>query len=501
MQTIFLFACQFLGNYLAMRSILVQCRRVDSKKPLSIYRLQLTGALAAMCWLLPVRKSLSASPSSDPPTPAPLAGITHGGTALAPANVAPTPGVRTLTPSLPLEARRALTRIYLGQAVAEAKRMAEPEATDCLSEIAPVYARIGDVPTALAIVRGFKYDKATAADRSEATQKIALAQLHAGDLAGARTTISEVRPSIDRSYLMPDFVEAQARHGDFSAAFKTAKSLPAFVRGDALCRLAQAQANAGDFAAALRTAKRIPAPDSWQAFAGIAGAQTRAGNVDEAILQAKTMSDPTAQAKVMAEIARTLAQTGQVAQALPLAAGLGDDRAQDICRGEIATAQARAGDVSGALHTLSLMERPNLASTDGFYAVSQAQAENGDLQGAVQTAERIEDALVRGQTFGELAVVQARRGDVPGALTLAAQMEDVIQHPEAADRNTDALGMVKAMYAGNMGAIAGEQALAGDRAGAKQTITTLVPREDASTGYLGAAEEMIRDSIHRQDVD
>ena len=128
--------------------------------------------------------------------------------------------------------------------------------------------------------------------------------------------------------------------------------------------------------------------------------------------------------------------------------------------GQIAEAQARRGDTAGAVATASRMK-----DTDGWYKVSayekiaRAQAKTGDAVGARKSLEAAKAVAAsepnesnKASHLHAVASTQAEVGEISDAKATTAQISDKYEQSHA--------------YTG----IAAEQAKAGDRAGAHQTI-------------------------------
>jgi hypothetical protein len=186
--------------------------------------------------------------------------------------------------------------------------------------------------------------------RLQAQSKFAIAQINAGDIAGARTTLSFAQKNDD---LIPvdrgdsarsDFAGVKAKIGDIAGAQKTIDLIKdGFWKDNGLMFIAQAQAESSDIAGALRTADLIQ-------------------NVDR-------------KGYALSYIAEAYARSGDSAAALKIADVIADARIKSDTQARITLAQIKAGDVAGAQKTADLIQS-SYYKPRAQRAIAEAQAKN-----------------------------------------------------------------------------------------------------------------------------
>src|SRR5207249_1225623 len=216
--------------------------------------------------------------------------------------------------------------------------------------------------------------------------RIALAQVKAGDRAGAKRTLRQALQTIDsfkekiqtpdEKYVLGDFVRTSME------------------------RVAIAQAQAGDFQAALETA--VAAEAEMGTLRQIAVLQAKAGNqagarstCTKALGLMSKIAEPSRKISAALEIARTQVEIGDssasgetLKQALETAATVkeGVSAGANVAfvanaLGEIAAVQAMAGDIKGALKTGDAIQKP-----EGLQKLARALAEAGNGHAALEWA-------------------------------------------------------------------------------------------------------------------
>ena len=137
---------------------------------------------------------------------------------------------------------------------------------------------------------------------------------------------------------------------------------------------------------------------------------------------------------------------------------------------KIARAQAKAGDVLGALETAQMIENVVIRSR-ALSGISEVQAKAGDVSGALETAQMIEDADERSVALNWIARAQAEASQAEASNVSGAQavvIGDVSEALETAQMIEDADERSLALRR-----IAETQAEAGDVSGALETTQTI----------------------------
>jgi hypothetical protein len=261
-----------------------------------------------------------------------------------------------------------------------------------------------------------------------ALRSIALAQVKAGDLAGALNTLATIGSAYYRVGVLTAIATRQAGAGDRTAAEKTFKealetaqraSAPDFgdrrvktddraAQAEALVAVAQARAAAGDMKAALKIAAELP-------DTGSRGHQSQARQA----------------------VAVEQARAGEFKGALLTAAAIPRDAAREEALKEIATLQAQAGDGEAALQTVKGLtaERAEWYRIEVLLALGRARAKGGDRAGAAKTlqqalhaAERVVDPPrvkhLKHSLLREVATAQAELGMAREALAWVGKLDD-----------------------------------------------------------------------------
>ncbi len=151
---------------------------------------------------------------------------------------------------------------------AAANSMSGAKKQDALGRVALLWAKLGDLETALHTANLRDVDMGF---RAAAYASVAAVQAMDGDLAGARKTADMISQMTDannelyRGQAYADIAKAQARAGDLAGARTTLKFvvesselIPEGARGQFLWEVVKAQAEAGDLASARTTVELIP---------------------------------------------------------------------------------------------------------------------------------------------------------------------------------------------------------------------------------------------------
>ena len=321
----------------------------------------------------------------------------------------------------------------LNEALTIARGIADAhDRAQALSAVAEAQTKAGDAPgaarsiaEALAIAQSITH----AYERAQALSAVAEAQTRAGDALGAARSIAEALATargINSDDDVGDFVptdvaprvrpliavaEAQAKAGDISGARRSISEALATSSSDfpisetlasqsALVAVAGAQAKLGDIPGALATVRSIRSQGSrLEALSAIAEAQARLGDAPGA------------------------AQS--ITQALVYARQPNLDVVRIYLLSVIAEAQARLGDAPGAAGSIAEAEALAAALQEeqeesfGWFngeplsALAGAQAKLGDFPGAFATARGIQEDLWRARAFSAIAEAQVEAARAP----------------------------------------------------------------------------------------
>ena len=280
---------------------------------------------------------------------------------------------------------------------------------------------------------------------AEALAAVATAQVRAGQLADAERTIAALPADDPRSEAAATLVAALAERGDVIGA----RQALSYVRDNALCYLRAVRALAGAVAranpvSAERLAKDLPrASACGYVLAEVATAARAAGHREEAVRIVTGIQDPGWQARALVDLARAFAPD----EALP------GPRVLDAISG-VPDAGTRA---------ILLAQ----------YAVTRDGAQRSRLLGDAKKLACEGDPDERWATLAEIALVEADAGVPDVAQTFAAARTRVLADREIEERHLLELCRL--------------QELAGDSAGARQTVAAALPRiATSSTARFGA---------------
>lgn len=275
---------------------------------------------------------------------------------------------------------------------------------DRIGDMAVTRIRVGDLAGALryveAPVSGLSPEEADTR-RSLLLRRIMTAEIEAGDLNGAQTTVNGIPSIMTRASAWAELSAAQFLAGDRrSASNSLAQASKLGSKMDAVqSDIAKAQAKSGDFASALQTVDSLEnhayseKPKLLMELSEIAAAAHHS-DVSEAMLS----------------------------EALTLATGSKDLQWQRATVQEIAATQARVGLFGIALKTAATL--PDSYRRFVLWKIGLEQAKSGDIREAEQTVAGLDS-----RTFAipELAVAKARQGDFTYAFQLSDEGEPVIQ--------------------------------------------------------------------------
>jgi RNA polymerase sigma-70 factor (ECF subfamily) len=279
------------------------------------------------------------------------------------------------------------------------------EGIDGLSGAAFALVKAGDLDQALA----------TAAKLGEwkdyCLKAIVAAQAAEGDIAGAVRTAKSIQQANVKADALNATIRARVKAGDLAAARSTlsevrelVENLPNRKIGDLRGRIALSQLLLGDKSAALVTAGAIES-DMQKADA------------------LREMGITLIKAGKLIEAREMLLGASQAAQrVVPGVDGAGwpSQFAKATNLSVIARDQANAGDIKEALRTADII--PTAREMDDALAkIAPAQAEAGDRSGALKTIARIREEAAKAETLEDLTQTLVRAGYENDALGLVAQ--------------------------------------------------------------------------------
>ncbi len=292
-----------------------------------------------------------------------------------------------------------------------------------LTELAGILAKAGDWPGARELF-GLVYSRPDPVLRA-----IAVEQIKAGDVAGARRTLRPIADKTYRESVWYHIALAESAAGDAAAALEAARNIPRDnLRDEVMLSVVHAQLRAGDFVAALQTAEQV-GQKYWRrrdsAYAAIIAARARAG-----------------------EMSKAFALLDKVETRFPRSQSLED----------IAIAQARRGRIAAALRTVG-RSRSDIALRE----IASAQLKNGDHAGAIETARSIYVKASRSLALLDIAAVQERAGDSPAARSTIAEALEAARTVLFLDERAKA-----------MASVAHALAQAGDESGARDMFALAI---------------------------
>jgi len=246
-----------------------------------------------------------------------------------------------------------------------------------------------------------------------------------------------------------------AKNGDFEIALRTldGTSSRELIKDETRVAIAYQQITSGDFAGAKKTAGLIQ-------------------NANTILNKSQTL---------LRYVAEAQAKAGDIAGAQMTAESVAEGSNKDLARYSITTAQLQAGDIAGAQKT-----GDNFQDAGGkdwaLSVISQAQAEAGDIVGAQKTADRIHDAASRERAGRNIPFAQTT---IASAAEKQAEAGDIVGAQKTADRIQGAAGGWKDRV---LGGIAVAKAKSGDITGAQKTADSLPPgwKDKAQAGIAAA---------------
>jgi hypothetical protein len=242
---------------------------------------------------------------------------------------------------------------------------------------------------------------------------------------------------------------AQARAGNFQAAFATAEEMdsPAITLSEiALAQLHDGKNKAAraTLAAAIREADKIEDHgEKAEALSAIAAAQLRVGaqavalgNLAAAIMTADEVSDFWAKALALNKFAAAQAQVGNrdgarklFESAIGTALQMGDGMNRGMVLSAIATTQADAGELVDAFTTAGKI-RVSTSRAEAMSGIFAAQVRAGThkvaretLAGAVKITARVDQSSIA-EALSVIAAVQAQSEEIAAAMETASQIND-----------------------------------------------------------------------------
>jgi RNA polymerase sigma factor (sigma-70 family) len=267
-------------------------------------------------------------------------------------------------------------------------------------------------------------------ERDRCLQVIVVAQAGDGDIAGAARTAKSIQQDDIKAHALDAIIDAQVKAGDLTAARSTLEEVRKLVEKFQQAEMEQ-QRKMGGF-----KQQQAPNPRLAQLQTAIALSQLLLGDMNGALLTVANMESDLEKAYVLMRLGTDRMKAGKPAEAreMLLAAA---QAAQRVILGKakggwptksekattlsmIARAQAKAGDVKEAFRTANTIPTDQ-AMDDALAGIAPAQAEAGDLKGALETVARIRDETSKGAALEELAQVLVRAGHEKDALDLAAQ--------------------------------------------------------------------------------
>jgi Trypsin-like peptidase domain len=357
-----------------------------------------------------------------------------------------------------------------------------------IKDVAIEYAKLGEIPAALALASSIESD-----DKAWVLGAIATAQADRGDVVDSREAFSLTIEAAQQAQIEQGRLQGHSRMlgtlgsigsilaaaGDFVSALHIVNAIEdTEVRIKALVAIGTAQSEHGLAEDAKRTfqwarelgraitSAWVPEPDRsgkvwrvagrsrvhgmsiWRSrgwnLEQIATAQARAGWSDDALATSGEIEDPNELARALASIAATVIAHGDrdagrrifgraIAGAAELRSGaktlLGDD-ARSVALAEIAKHQAEAGEIADALDTArTIGDAEHHASAVREIAIRQAQmgdraAARPRFVEAFELASSVNDDELRPQALMEVVSGVLDSGDLDQAVELVAQIED-----------------------------------------------------------------------------
>lgn len=166
-----------------------------------------------------------------------------------------------------------------------------------LMEIAVAQVKAGDQDEAAATFQEALRIAATIQDnrrKTDALQRIAVAQAKVGDVKGSLETAAMIRIDSSKASTLQEIAVSRVKAGDVKGAFQIAAIIQdESYKANALHDIAIAQAEAGDVRSALQTAGAIQnSSTKGYALRRIAAAQAKAGDVKEALSWSANLESP-----------------------------------------------------------------------------------------------------------------------------------------------------------------------------------------------------------------
>jgi hypothetical protein len=310
--------------------------------------------------------------------------------------------------------------------------------------IALAQARIGDIDGAKATatdILSIDNPLLTNSIKNDVYVNIAEAQTKVGDFSGAKATASVIEGEKRESgYYMIALSQVDAK--DIAGARETAATI---VKSDNYKsrfykRLSVAQAEAGDIAGARESVAKIEdKKDKSEIYEAIAKAQAEAGDIAGARESVAKIEDKKDKSEIYEAIAKAQIKAKDFVGAKTTASKIDNKNNKTNTYEAITLAQTKTKDFIGARETVLLKQDQSPSSKAYSYmGIAEAQIKAGDKIGALKTialakeaAARIEDKGVRKGALYLIAGLQAKAGDIPAAKTTAAGIEDKVYKDSA----------------------------------------------------------------------
>lgn len=414
-----------------------------------------------------------------------------------------------------------------------------PRRASTLHDIAQAMAEVGDVDGAVRTVALLKLPG------DNVYRAIALAQIAADDLLGARETQTRMKKNgAAADDVTSAIAAALAAAGEIKGALDTAASIKsASGKVRAYQGVAKERMANGDDATSLKAAlAAIAVGDDrsnlvW-AYSIASQACAASGDLDGASDAASKIMDGWLQSEAYQRIARRFVQIGDVPAALEIATKFRYNvTTRDAIFQAIVLEQIRAGDHEGALATAATEMMPPLTTDPIYEAMAREYADTGRVEQAIEVASRIritdrmvalcrelgaslatsagfdsavayaagidsgpaKDGVLRG-----IADAAANAGIAADAQTAAAQIENATAREDAlvtvigqltrAGRAEEALAIVSALKSPDNGyrAMVEVQIEAGDLDAAAETSHLMKMAQTKDTAFLHIAQAQVR---------
>jgi tetratricopeptide (TPR) repeat protein len=348
-------------------------------------------------------------------------------------------------------------REILGQASTLVPDIPEPQRMSVASNIANAQVRAGDLVGALSTVRSLKKPQ----DFAFGMGIIAYVLDSSGDLPAALQVISDAPAGQSRDLSYEHIAQSHADKGDFSSAMRIAHLIQnAPGRSvETLTRVAQLQWKSGDHAGAdqvwadaLAVAQqaRKQDPNLAMLLVGIATSRAQVGEsaaayatLDEfsRIIEQRHPADQ----GLLSTLAMGYAGIGDTTSALHTVETLAPGSNRDICLMTISSQLMKNDDVADAEEIASRISDPQLKA-HAFQEIAISESGSGRPASAIETADKIPNLAGRAEALAYLALEQAQKGDPATGDTLRRAVAAATQAtPKPPDHVFAAIAVTEAM--------------------------------------------------------